>query len=151
MKVAIQGELGSFSHQAALRMVPGCTIVPCARSADVFARVAVGMLAVIPLENTLAGSVAEHFDLLLTERAFIRKEFRLRIVHNLSLDELPQNVDDLEKLARRLGCETDQAGSAGKEFLADLERHTTHVREVFLRLSAAERGHGHIAHAVPAT
>ena len=83
MKVAIQGELGSFSHQAALRMVPGCTIVPCSRSADVFARVAVGMLAVIPLENTLAGSVAEHFDLLLTERAFIRKEFRLRIVHNL--------------------------------------------------------------------
>src|SRR5437764_6747453 len=83
MKVAIQGELGSFSHQAALRMVPGCSIVPCARSADVFGKVAGGMLAVIPLENTLAGSVAEHFDLLLTEQAYIRREFRLRIVHNL--------------------------------------------------------------------
>lgn len=83
MKVAIQGEPGSFSHQAALKMVPGCSIVSCARSADVFERVRGGMLAVIPLENTLAGSVAEHFDLLLTERAFIRREFRLRIVHNL--------------------------------------------------------------------
>ena len=83
MKVAIQGELGSFSHQAAMKMVPGGLIVPCARSAEVFERVAGGMLAVIPLENTLAGSVAEHFDLLLTHRAFIRSEFRLRIVHNL--------------------------------------------------------------------
>jgi prephenate dehydratase len=83
MKVAIQGELGSFSHQAALKMVPGCSVVPYARSAEVFDRVAGGMLAVIPLENTLAGSVAEHFDLLLTNRAFIRGEFRLRIVHNL--------------------------------------------------------------------
>ncbi|HZQ70861.1 MAG TPA: prephenate dehydratase [Terriglobales bacterium] len=83
MKVAIQGELGSFSHQAALRMLPGCSIVPCARSAEVFDRVARGTWAVIPLENTLAGSVAEHFDLLLTQKAFIRSEFRLRIVHNL--------------------------------------------------------------------
>lgn len=83
MKVAIQGELGSFSHHAALKMVPGCSIVCCARSTEVFERVADGMLAVIPLENTLAGSVAEHFDLLLTCQAFMRREFRLRIVHNL--------------------------------------------------------------------
>ena len=64
-------------------MVPGCSVVACARSVDVFERVSRGMIAVIPLENTLAGSVAEHFDLLLTHRAFIRSEFRLRIVHNL--------------------------------------------------------------------
>ena len=32
MKIAIQGELGSFSHQAAETMVPGAKIVPCARS-----------------------------------------------------------------------------------------------------------------------
>lgn len=83
MKVAIQGELGSFSHQAALQIAPACTIVPCARSAEVFERVARGAFAVIPLENTLAGSVAEHFDLLLEKNAFIRSEMRLRIVHNL--------------------------------------------------------------------
>ena len=39
MKVAIQGELGSFSHEAAERMLPRCTVVPCSRSAEVFDRV----------------------------------------------------------------------------------------------------------------
>ena len=85
MKVAIQGEAGSFSHEAAKRMVPGCTIVPCARSAEVFQRLERGSVdaAVIPIENSLAGSVTEHFDLLLASKVFIQKEFRLRIVHNL--------------------------------------------------------------------
>ena len=85
MKVAIQGEAGSFSHEAAKRMVAGCTIVPCARSAEVFDRLERGSVsaAVIPIENSLAGSVAEHFDLLLARDVFIQHEFRLRIVHNL--------------------------------------------------------------------
>jgi prephenate dehydratase len=85
MKVAIQGETGSFSHEAAKRMVRGCTIVPCARSAEVFDRVERGSakVAVIPIENSLAGSVAEHLDLLLARKVFIQQEFRLRIVHNL--------------------------------------------------------------------
>jgi prephenate dehydratase len=85
MKIAIQGEVGSFSHEAARRMAPGCTIVPCTRSAEVFDRVAGGSVdaAVIPIENSLAGSVTEHFDLLLARKVFIEREFRLRIVHNL--------------------------------------------------------------------
>lgn len=85
MKVAIQGEAGSFSHDAARRMAPGCTIVPCARSAEVFDRLERGSVtaAVIPIENSLAGSVTEHFDLLLARTVFIQREFRLRIVHNL--------------------------------------------------------------------
>ena len=37
----------------------------------------------IPIENSLAGSVAEHFDLLLTREVFIHGEYRLRIRHNL--------------------------------------------------------------------
>jgi prephenate dehydratase len=85
MRVAIQGETGSFSHQAALRMVPGCTVVPCPRSAEVFhlvERAKVGC-AVVPIENSLAGSVAEHLDLLLASQVFVQKEFRLRIVHNV--------------------------------------------------------------------
>jgi prephenate dehydratase len=85
MKVAIQGEAGSFSHEAARRMVPGCSIVPCARSVEVFDRLERGSvpIAVIPIENSLAGSVTEHFDLLLAREVFIQREFRLRIVHNL--------------------------------------------------------------------
>src|SRR6476469_407254 len=85
MKVAIQGEPGSFSHEAARRMVPGCSIVPCARSADVFDRLEAGAVpaAVIPIENSLAGSVTEHLDLLLARDVFIQRDFHLRIVHNL--------------------------------------------------------------------
>lgn len=66
-------------------MVPGCKVVACARSAEVFDRVEVASVdaAVIPIENSLAGSVAEHFDLLLARDVFILKEFRLRIIHNL--------------------------------------------------------------------
>ena len=85
MKIAIQGELGSFSHEAAEAMVPGAKVAPCARSLEVFDRVVRGTAdgAVIPIENSLAGSVAEHFDLLLSRDVHIVAEFRLRIVHNL--------------------------------------------------------------------
>jgi prephenate dehydratase len=85
MKVAIQGEPGSFSHEAARRMVPGCAIVPCARSVEVFDRLEADSvpIAVIPIENTLAGTVTEHADLLLARAVFIQREYHLRIVHNL--------------------------------------------------------------------
>jgi prephenate dehydratase len=85
IKVAIQGELGSFSHQAAEVMLPRCKVLPCARSAEVFEAVEKGSAtgAVIPIENSLAGTVAEHADLLVTRNVFIQREFHLRIVHNL--------------------------------------------------------------------
>jgi prephenate dehydratase len=85
MRIAIQGELGSFSHEAAETMLPRAKVVPCARSIEAFDRVHRGTAdgAVIPIENSLAGSVAEHFDLLLGREVHIIREFRLRIVHNL--------------------------------------------------------------------
>src|SRR5262249_31215572 len=85
MKVAIQGELGSFSHEAAGRMLPSCKVVPCARSAEVFDRVENGSVAaaVIPIENTLAGTVAEHADLLVSRPVTIEAEYLHRIVHNV--------------------------------------------------------------------
>lgn len=66
-------------------MVPGCSVVPCARSVEVFDRLESGdvPIAVIPIENTLAGTVTEHADLLVARDVFIQREFRLRIVHNL--------------------------------------------------------------------
>lgn len=85
MKVAIQGELGSFSHEAARHLAPTASVVPCPLSAEVFDRVVRGSVeaAVIPIENSLAGSVAEHFDLLLSRPVFIQREYRLRIAHTL--------------------------------------------------------------------
>jgi [glutamine synthetase] adenylyltransferase / [glutamine synthetase]-adenylyl-L-tyrosine phosphorylase len=79
---------------------------------------------------------------------FLRQvESRLRIVHNRSLDELPEAPDDLEKLARRLGFPQpsplggpQREPDAGTELLAELDRHTTQTREVFLKLLQRERG-----------
>jgi prephenate dehydratase len=85
MIIAIQGEAGSFSHEAALAMVPDCIVDACTRSAEVFDRVLKkkAQAAVIPIENTLAGPVTEHFDLLLEHPLFIKREYALRIRHNL--------------------------------------------------------------------
>ncbi len=85
IKVAIQGERGSFSHEAAEQMVHGCAVVSCARSAEVFERVEKGLVAaaVIPIENSLAGTVAEHADLLVARNVVIESEFLLPIVHNV--------------------------------------------------------------------
>ena len=85
MKIAIQGEPGSFSHEAAMNLVADAVIVPFSLSADAFAAVAGGTAeaAVIPIENSLAGSVSEHFDLLLSHDVKVEKETLLRIRHNL--------------------------------------------------------------------
>jgi prephenate dehydratase len=85
MKIAIQGEPGSFSHEAATKLVSDALIVPFSLSADAFAAVSDGSVeaAVIPIENSLAGSVSEHFDLLLTHDVKVEKETLLRIRHNL--------------------------------------------------------------------
>ena len=85
MKIAIQGEPGSFSHEAALKLVADAEIVPCSLSAEVFDALSNGTVdaAVIPIENSLAGSVLEHFDLLLTHDVTVERETLLRIRHNL--------------------------------------------------------------------
>ena len=66
-------------------MLPRCTVMPCMRSAEVFDRVENGSAhaAVIPIENTLAGTVAEHADLLVSRNVFIQAEYLLRIIHNV--------------------------------------------------------------------
>lgn len=85
MQVAIQGEPGSFSHEAAGNLFHEATILPCALSAEVFHALSQNQVdaAVIPIENSLAGSVVEHYDLLLHQDVGIEGESLLRIRHNL--------------------------------------------------------------------
>ena len=65
-------------------MGSGCDIGSCARSVEVFDLVQRGAVAaaVIPIENSLAGSVTEHFDLLLARQVFIARGFLCRFVHH---------------------------------------------------------------------
>jgi prephenate dehydratase len=83
--VAIQGESGSNSHMAALEMLGAVDLVPCSLSADVFDRLLEGSVdaAVLPIENSLHGSVAEHYDLLLQHPVRITAESLLRIRFHL--------------------------------------------------------------------
>jgi prephenate dehydratase len=99
MLIAIQGEPGSFSHEAALYAAPEATIYPCAISPEVFAAVVEGHVdaAVIPIENSLAGSVAEHYDLLLTQDVAIESESLLRIRHNL-IAVPGSSIDSIERV-----------------------------------------------------
>ncbi len=85
IKIAIQGEPGSFSHEAATKLAADARIVPFSLSAEAFDALVRGDVdaAVIPIENSLAGSVTEHFDLMLTHPVTIVRETLLRIRHNL--------------------------------------------------------------------
>ncbi len=84
-RIAIQGERGSNSHMAAIDMLGEVEVVPCALSAEVFEAVRAGRVdaAVLPIENSLHGSVAEHYDLLFEHAIRIDRESQLRIRHNL--------------------------------------------------------------------
>ena len=70
-------------------------------------------------------------------------ESRLRIVHNRSLDELPEGREDLEKLGRRLGFEAKPEASAADQFIQELERQTCQCRALCLTIFEREREPGH--------
>jgi len=83
--VAFQGERGSFSEEAAYKLLGRIRVLPCETFAATFESVTQGRanFCLVPIENTLAGSVYENFDLLLANHLHIVGEVNLRIVHNL--------------------------------------------------------------------
>lgn len=86
VRVAIQGEQGSFSEEAARKMLGHrAEIIHCAAFSAVFdsVRRKKADCAVVPIENTLAGSVYENYDLLLEHGFWVEAEYNLRIEHML--------------------------------------------------------------------
>jgi prephenate dehydratase len=86
LRVAIQGEPGSFSEEAARQLLGGrASILCCPSFSAVFdaLRRKKAECAVIPIENTLAGSVHENYDLLLEHSFWVEAEYNLRIEHML--------------------------------------------------------------------
>ncbi|HWC74644.1 MAG TPA: prephenate dehydratase domain-containing protein, partial [Gemmatimonadales bacterium] len=84
--VAIQGEAGSFSHTAALDTHgPQVELVPCTTFEELFQAVEGGVAqrGVVPIENTLAGSVHENYDLLSAHRLHVVGETQVWIHHCL--------------------------------------------------------------------
>ncbi len=86
MRVAIQGQPGSNSHLATRALLGEVDLLPCALSAEVFEQLATVQsadAAVLPIENSLHGAVADHSDLLLEHDVVIVAELSLRIRHAL--------------------------------------------------------------------
>jgi prephenate dehydratase len=84
-KIAYQGEPGAFSQQAACKVFGSEMIsAPCHSPDDVFTAVIRkrAEFAVIPIENTLAGSIYRNYDLLARHPLVVVAETSLRIEHN---------------------------------------------------------------------
>ena len=85
-KVAIQGDTGSYSEEAALSMLGReIEIHHCEHFREVFEMTSVGQTSccVVPIENSLAGSIHKNYDLLLRYKLKIAREINLYIQHNL--------------------------------------------------------------------
>jgi len=86
IRVAFQGEHGAYSEAAAVAFFgEGTFPVPCESFDKVFTQVEVGEsdYGVVPIENSLAGSIHRNYDLLLRHELFIVGEINLRIAHHL--------------------------------------------------------------------
>jgi prephenate dehydratase len=84
-RIAFQGELGAYSHQACTQAFPGLEPLPCPGFEDAFAAVQDGRagLALIPIENSLAGRVADIHHLMPASRLHIIGEHFERVEHHL--------------------------------------------------------------------
>jgi prephenate dehydratase len=84
--IAFQGERGAFSHEAAIDVLgPEIELQPRPNFESVFEAVVQGQAnrAVVPIENSLAGSIHENYDRLQSSSLYIVGETQLRIRHCL--------------------------------------------------------------------
>jgi prephenate dehydratase len=85
MRIAFQGEPGAYSEQAVYDYFGAAETLPCESFDAVFEAVTGGVCesALIPIENSLAGSIHQNYDLLLRHNLFITGEYLLSIQHCL--------------------------------------------------------------------
>ncbi|XP_027331436.1 arogenate dehydratase/prephenate dehydratase 1, chloroplastic [Abrus precatorius] len=111
VRVAYQGLPGAYSEDAALKAYPKCETVPCDDFEAAFKAVELWLVdkAVLPIENSVGGSIHRNYDLLLRHRLHIVGEVQLRANHCLlglpgaRKEELKGVVSHPQALAQ---CET---------------------------------------------
>ena len=107
--IAFQGAPGAYSHLACTIAYPDLTPLPCPSFEDAFAAVADGKarLAMIPIENSVAGRVADIHYLMPASRLHIIGEFFARVNHHLlavkgaRLEDIKAVRSHVHKLDRR--------------------------------------------------
>ena len=84
-KVAFQGEHGAYSEIAATKFFPDSELIPMRLFQDIFEALRNDSIdcAVVPIENSIEGSVNEIYDLLLDADKKITGEIFLKINHCL--------------------------------------------------------------------
>ena len=97
VKIAIQGELGAYSHIAAENLFKGAEIKTCSTFEETFKQAYSdpGCKIVIPIENSLAGRVADIHYLLPKYKLQIHGEYFLNVEHNL-LCKPEANLEDIK-------------------------------------------------------
>jgi prephenate dehydratase len=129
-KIAFQGSLGAYSHMACLAVKPEMTPMPCRSFEDMLLAVQEGDadLAMVPVENSIAGRVADIHNLLPSSGLFISGEHYQPVNHHLlaprgaTLEDLVEVHSHAQGLAqcrqrlRKLGLQPivhpDTAGAA---------------------------------------
>jgi prephenate dehydratase len=123
MRIAFQGEPGAYSEAAALRFAPGATTMPCRSFDEVFAAVGEGRatLGILPMENSIGGSVHRNYDLLVEHELPIVGEVELQVEHCLlvrpgvTVDNLKVVYSHPQALAQ---CEQYLKAMTGVEIIA---------------------------------
>lgn len=88
IKVAFQGEPGAYSEAAGKLLFGQSTrMVPCEEFPGVFESVKKGLVqfGIVPIENSLAGSIHQNYDLLFEYQFQIHQEVYLRVEHVLMM------------------------------------------------------------------
>jgi prephenate dehydratase len=131
-RIAFQGLPGAYSDLACRNAYPGLDTLPCASFEDAFAAVKNGQarLAMIPIENSVAGRVADVHHLMPHSNLKIVAEHFQRVNHHLlapkgatlrtlkTVQSHVQALDQCRKITRKLGLKrvvgADTAGSAAE-------------------------------------
>jgi len=85
MRIAYQGEPGAFSEAASRLVNADAELAPCKTFEEVFAAVADGSAdaGVLPIENSIGGSIHRNFDLLVEHELPIVGEVEVPVIHHL--------------------------------------------------------------------
>ncbi|KAJ0249596.1 Arogenate dehydratase/prephenate dehydratase 2 [Hirschfeldia incana] len=99
VRVAYQGVRGAYSESAAEKAYPNCEAVPCEEFDTAFEAVERWLVdrAVLPIENSLGGSIHRNYDLLLRHNLHIVGEVKLAIRHCL-LANHGVKIEDLKRV-----------------------------------------------------
>lgn len=99
LRVAYQGVHGAYSEAAAEKAYPNCEAVPCEQFDTAFDAVERWIVdrAVLPIENSLGGSIHRNYDLLLRYNLHIVGEVKFSIRHCL-LANHGVKIEDLKRV-----------------------------------------------------